>query len=1694
MKKFTKLWQLMVIVLLTTSVAFGQNAVTVKDSQAGKTGKKALEQKQKVQKKKSLITEEFESQVINSEVDPNPVATQQNVETTSNQNVQWKNISKDFGNDPSNIIDPSGPNYNVKGELDCPPGSQFSQSCVGYSTGVTSELDPGYSVYQYYSGLSEDITSITYWGLNLYHDGTGWSACTEDPMPFEISFYGDNAGAPDLTNLLATYSPTLTAAPTGEMFAGAYEIMRYTYTFGTAVAITDAWIMIQGQGSTTCWFLWVDSGTTGTFSYQDDGTGPAVTTYVQSLCLGGGLLNDDVGVTAITQPNTGLGLGLETVEVEITNFGANAESNFDVFYQIDGGAPVTETFTGTINSGDVASFTFATLADLSAIGTYAIHACTDLTTPADENPTNDCSDKSVENFPLTDCDWYIVGFDDFGDSWNGGYIDIYINTILMYSWTGPASAGPDTVWFGIYDPCTIDIVWNAGGWPYEASYYVYSNLDVLVASDGVGGVDPVGITGLAGTCAVVTCPAPTAQTATNVSSTSADLGWTETGTATTWEIELGPTGFVPTGFGTAVAVNPYPYGGLAPGITYDWYVKATCSAFDHSLWTGPHTFATPGIIPDLLYQFDADAITLDPRNLGVEYFNGSLWITGATDGSGTNNRIYEIDYTTSTLLNSYPQGTTTAWGMRDMANDGALLYASDGNGFYSINPTTGVVTTVFNNTAPIFGVISPLRALAYDGANFWTKSFGSDLYCFDIAGNIIAGPFVMANSAYGMAYDASVPCLWLHASGGATGNEMVQVDMAGALTGVTVPVPVHPCGPAAGSVGGAFMDFGNMYTGRDVFGVLDQASPDVVKIFTAYDTGFPGQTSNHVPTCGATGIPTSGTLTWDFGANTVTYDVWLGPAGAMVQVVTGAAVGGPSGSYAYSGLTASIEYEWRVDGYNTADLGPTNGLVSSFTTSCGTFIPPVVETFPVQADPMCWTNTSSNPVANGLWEYGNATTNSPGYGTSGTPDHTPGGGGFYAWADGSTPVVADITLLTPMIDISGLTSPELIFFILSNNTTNPGDNCTFYCDFYDGAAWNNVVTYAGDNANWIKYAIDLTPYTITGDVQVRFIVDQTTATTAFYNDILLDDISVAEAVACPDPSGLGATNITQATADLTWTSNSGLSDIEFGLAGFTPIGAPTYAGVTSPYGVAGLSGTTGYDFYVRDDCGGGVTSNWVGPYTFYTPPDNDECVNAEAVTAPYPTVATGTTNGATVDCPTSLNWDAVWYAIDLPYDYNFIELDLCLDIVEYEYDFDALTVGGLVAGQLGGMWTTWSGTPADDATVSDTYSNSPSNSFVVDAGAVDLIYQLDAAPIATGHWMYSHYMYIPTGFSGYFNVQSDPTPGVAWVVEVFFNDDGTGNIDQEGTATGFTYTPDSWFLVEIDFDLDGGSAEVFFDGTSMYQWSYTSTIGGIDYFGWDAGGTPGAYYDDVAFVDVGTTLSNTGIILTADCSCDASSFIYSTGAWTVTANCMNDLNFLVAGPGTVYYPVMTDPKGDFAIDINVTAYYGLDGTLTYANAATSAMELTTVTIDDGTDAIVGTTMTDLTGYYQFGFLAPGSYTLDGSTDKAWGGVTTVDGILVKRFALGLMPLNALQQLAADVNLTGVPPTTIDGILITRRALGLLASWPAPDYVFENPTATIVGGNVTQDFQSLCSGDVNGSYTPPVAPPGAVCDNAIPLAY
>ncbi|SHJ71267.1 Fibronectin type III domain-containing protein, partial [Hymenobacter daecheongensis DSM 21074] len=150
----------------------------------------------------------------------------------------------------------------------------------------------------------------------------------------------------------------------------------------------------------------------------------------------------------------------------------------------------------------------------------------------------------------------------------------------------------------------------------------------------------------------------------------------------------------------------------------------------------------------------------------------------------------------------------------------------------------------------------------------------------------------------------------------------------------------------------------------------------------------------------------------------------------------------------------------------------------------------------------------------------------------------------------------------------------------------------------------------------------------------------------------------APPAACPAPRNLTATNLTNTTADLTWTvaGGGGTFRIEYGPQGFTPGQGTTVTSTTPTLALTGLTASTQYQFYVTQLCGGTNGNSTVGgPASFTTrpaPPANDACSAAPtlvpaAINAACTAATSGTLDGATATTglatPVGTADDDVWY-------------------------------------------------------------------------------------------------------------------------------------------------------------------------------------------------------------------------------------------------------------------------------------------------------------------------------------------------------------------------------------------------------------------------------------------------------------------
>ena len=164
------------------------------------------------------------------------------------------------------------------------------------------------------------------------------------------------------------------------------------------------------------------------------------------------------------------------------------------------------------------------------------------------------------------------------------------------------------------------------------------------------------------------------------------------------------------------------------------------------------------------------------------------------------------------------------------------------------------------------------------------------------------------------------------------------------------------------------------------------------------------------------------------------------------------------------------------------------------------------------------------------------------------------------------------------------------------------------------------------------------------------------------------------------------------------------------------------------------------------------------------------------------------------------------------------------------------------------------------------------------------------------------------------------------------------------------------------------------------------------------------------------------------------------------------------------------------LPITVTSQGNISGVITYFNSASTPMQNVVVSLKNSGGTVIATSTTSASGAYSFTSVASGSYTLQCSTTKAWGGATSIDITLFKNHIAAITLLTGIKLNSGDVNNSGAV-SSIDLTLIKNRIAAISTSFVAGDWLFDNTPITMSGANVVQNFKALCYGDANGSFIP-----------------
>jgi len=180
--------------------------------------------------------------------------------------------------------------------------------------------------------------------------------------------------------------------------------------------------------------------------------------------------------------------------------------------------------------------------------------------------------------------------------------------------------------------------------------------------------------------------------------------------------------------------------------------------------------------------------------------------------------------------------------------------------------------------------------------------------------------------------------------------------------------------------------------------------------------------------------------------------------------------------------------------------------------------------------------------------------------------------------------------------------------------------------------------------------------------------------------------------------------------------------------------------------------------------------------------------------------------------------------------------------------------------------------------------------------------------------------------------------------------------------------------------------------------------------------------------------------------------------------------------GSVNTPTVTSPPGNRVI----VAGNFISGIFSYNNSAGTAIDSMWVHLRKNY-IIIDSVMTNLSGQYYFSNVPDDIYTVSSRCTKPWSGVNATDAIKIQRHFAALELLTTpVRVLSADVNISNSINAT-DALKVKRRFSGLDPSFIRGNWAIAKPdggdTIIVNGANITQDFQVLCVGDVNGSNTP-----------------
>ncbi len=771
----------------------------------------------------------------------------------------------------------------------------------------------------------------------------------------------------------------------------------------------------------------------------------------------------------------------------------------------------------------------------------------------------------------------------------------------------------------------------------------------------------------------ISCPAPSSLRASPITQNTVTLSWARGG-AFNWVLEYGLRGFtLGNGIRVRTATNPHTLTGLTPGTTYDFYVRDSCGSGNLSTWAGPYNFNTiscPAPSSLLATHITQNTATLSWITGGASNWVLEYGLRGFTPRSGT--FVYNVSnpYT----LTGLTSGTIYDFYVRDSCGSNNLSTWAGPYNFNTIScptPSSLLATPITQNTATL--------SWARGGASNWVLEYGlrgfapgSGAFVYNVS-----NPYTLTGLTSGTTYD-----FYVRDSCGSNnlstwvGPQNFRTLSCPSPTGLTLDSIAQTSAKLSWITGGA----SNWDVEYGIQGFIPGSGTFVYNVSNPYTLSglTPGTTYDFYvrDSCDSNNLSTwagpytfrtlscsspSSLLATRITQNTATLSWATGGASNwnIERDTTGFALGNgirirtATNPHTLTALTPGTDYDFYVrDSCGSNNLSTWAGPYTFRTLSCSS------------PSSLLATRITQN-TATLSWATGGASNWNIEWDTTG-----------FALGNG--------------IRIRTATNPHTLTALA------PGTDYDFYVR--DSCGSNNLSTWAGpytfrtlscsspssllatritQNTATLSWATggasnwniewDTTGFALGNGIRIRTATNPHTLTALTlgtdYDFYVRDSCGVGHVsswagpdafttlsatLPCPSPSSLGASNITQTSARLSWMSGGTFTsswDLEYGLSGFT-LGSGTQISTTTPsYTVSGLTPGTDYDFYVRDSCGVGHVSSWAGPDAFTTLSATLPCPSPSSLGASNITQTSATLSWVTGGAS---NWNIEYGPINFP--------------------------------------------------------------------------------------------------------------------------------------------------------------------------------------------------------------------------------------------------------------------------------------------------------------------------------------------------------------------------------------------------------------------------------------------------------------